>query len=225
MAGTCVGEHDGVRTLAFLLAVRPKPAPGALRRPAVIPNPLKIEALAPVHLQLYEAPTWPLEVCVVVALLFARSPCAFAGRSAMPARSPGPLVTFAVYIVFLCFRRRLLVAAVFWTTLIPVALMVSILRYQAVRHRHVSVAAAPRGHRPDRGGQRRLLRPVGVRVELLVAGLPPGWRLARARRRRCSPGFPRVLPADAPPPAAGGGQADVRPRRRSAPDWPSRLTQ
>ncbi|MEU4702180.1 sensor histidine kinase [Nonomuraea dietziae] len=116
-------------TLAFLLAVRPKPAPGGLRRPAVIPNPLKIEALAPVHLQLYEVAYLAMEVCVVVALIalgtrFRRA------DPAMRRQIAWPLVTFAVYIVFLLLGDDYWAPAVFWTALIPVALMVSILRYR-----------------------------------------------------------------------------------------------
>ncbi|MEU7895624.1 sensor histidine kinase [Nonomuraea sp. NPDC049152] len=116
-------------SLAFLLAVRPKPAPGALRRPAVIPNPLKIEALAPIHLQLYEAAYLAMEVCVVVAL-FALVARLRGGDPATRRQIAWPLVTFAVYIVFLLLGDDYWAPAVLWTALIPVAVMVSVLRYR-----------------------------------------------------------------------------------------------
>ncbi|WP_431899458.1 sensor histidine kinase [Nonomuraea sp. bgisy101] len=116
-------------TLAFLLAVRPKPPPAALPRPTVIPNPLKIEALAPVHAQLYEAAYLAMEVCVVVALLalvtrFRR------GDPATRRQIAWPLVAFAIYIVFLLLGDDYWAPAVVWTGLIPVAVMASVLRYR-----------------------------------------------------------------------------------------------
>ncbi|MEV2268817.1 sensor histidine kinase [Nonomuraea africana] len=115
--------------LAFLLAVRPKPGPGVPRRPAVMPNPLKIEALAPVHHQLYEAAYLAMEVCVVVALI-ALATRFRKGDPATRRQIAWPLVTFAVYIVFLLLGDDYWAPAVFWTGLIPVAVMVSVLRYR-----------------------------------------------------------------------------------------------
>ncbi|MGV9304039.1 sensor histidine kinase [Nonomuraea sp. NPDC003727] len=115
-------------TLALLLAVRPKPPPG-YDRPAVIPNPLKIEALAPVHAQLYVAVYVAMEVCVVLAMLslvmrFHR------GDPATRRQIAWPLVTFAIYVVFLLLGDDYWAPAVFWTGLIPVAMMASVLRYR-----------------------------------------------------------------------------------------------
>ncbi|MFE3450424.1 sensor histidine kinase [Nonomuraea sp. NPDC059194] len=115
--------------LAFLLAVRPKPHPGGPQRPAVIPNPLKIEALAEIHVQLYAAAYLAMEVCVVAAL-FALAVRFRRGDPATRRQIAWPLGAFAIYIVFLLLGDDYWAPAVLWTALIPVAVMASVLRYR-----------------------------------------------------------------------------------------------
>ncbi|GAA0415327.1 hypothetical protein Acor_59210 [Acrocarpospora corrugata] len=116
-------------TLAFLVVVRPYPQPGLIRRPAVLPNPLKIEALAPIHLQLYSSFYLLMQLCVVAALLALASRL----RGADPAtrrQIAWPLSAFAIYVVFLLLGDDYWLAGTLWTGLIPVAIMISVLRFR-----------------------------------------------------------------------------------------------
>ncbi|GIH25578.1 hypothetical protein Aph01nite_38880 [Acrocarpospora phusangensis] len=114
---------------AFLFTVRPVPVPLGRPRPAVIPNPLGWDLFGSFHDTLYNGVFVVMELCIVAALasftLRLRRSDPVTRRQIV-----WPLVTFALYVVFLLLGPDFWALAAFWTTLIPVAIMVSVLRYR-----------------------------------------------------------------------------------------------
>ncbi|MFF4778469.1 sensor histidine kinase [Microtetraspora fusca] len=125
-----------VATLAEIVVIvaRPTPDPARYRLPAVIPNPLAIEALAPYYDQVVSALAYAIAGCVVAALLS----LVLRLRGADPVtrrQIAWPLIAFAGYVVFYLPGLYLpgasmVVPASVWTAVIPLAIFFSALRYR-----------------------------------------------------------------------------------------------
>ncbi|MGI5490877.1 sensor histidine kinase [Microtetraspora malaysiensis] len=120
-----------VATLAEIVVIvaRPTPDPARYHLPAIIPNPLAIEALAPYYDQIVSALEYAIAVCVVAALLS----LVLRVRGADPVtrrQIAWPLIAFAGYVVFYLSGPSMVVPASVWTAVIPIAILFSALRYR-----------------------------------------------------------------------------------------------
>ncbi|GAA0983622.1 hypothetical protein GCM10009555_055760 [Acrocarpospora macrocephala] len=119
----------GAVVQAFLAITRPIPAPTGKPRPAVIPNPLAIDLFGSFHAELYMLVYVLMELCIVAALvsftLRLRRADAVTRR-----QIAWPLFTFAIYVVCLLLGPGFWLIGGLWTGLIPIAIMVSVLRYR-----------------------------------------------------------------------------------------------
>ncbi|GAA3146289.1 hypothetical protein GCM10010466_41640 [Planomonospora alba] len=114
---------------AIHLLLRPVPRADAYPWPEVIPNPLAVEALRPVHRVVQESVAIAVSVFVVLAVLS----LVVRLRRADPAgrrQIAWPLSAFALYAVFLIAGPDWWLAAVVSTALVPVAIAFSALRYR-----------------------------------------------------------------------------------------------
>ncbi|MFI6389803.1 sensor histidine kinase [Nonomuraea sp. NPDC050547] len=109
--------------------VRPTPPPQTLRWPAPIPNPLAIEALAPVDGLLRDV-TEVGTLAVVVAGLFSLALRARGADAALRRQLAWPLGAFALYVVCLLAGPAFWAACLVATALVPIAIVASVLRHQ-----------------------------------------------------------------------------------------------
>ncbi|MEV4896212.1 sensor histidine kinase [Nonomuraea sp. NPDC055795] len=109
--------------------VRPTPPPQTLRWPAPIPNPLAIEALAPIDGLLRDA-TEVGTLAVVVAGLFSLAWRARGADAALRRQLAWPLGAFALYVVCLLAGPAFWAACLVATALVPIAIVASVLRHQ-----------------------------------------------------------------------------------------------
>ncbi|WP_067183717.1 sensor histidine kinase [Microtetraspora niveoalba] len=121
----------GLATLAEIVVIvaRPTPDPARYRLPAVIPNPLAIEALAPYYAGILDVLAYTVQVCVVAALLS----LVLRLRRADPVtrrQIAWPLIAFAGYVAFYLPGMSTMVLATAWTAVIPIAILFSALRYR-----------------------------------------------------------------------------------------------
>ncbi|MBB5084201.1 sensor histidine kinase [Nonomuraea endophytica] len=109
--------------------VRPTPPPQTLHWPAVIPNPLAIEALAPVDGLLRDV-TEVGTLAVVVAGLFSLALRARGAGAALRRQLAWPLGAFALYVICLLAGPAFWAACLVATALVPIAIVASVLRHQ-----------------------------------------------------------------------------------------------
>ncbi|WP_214416343.1 sensor histidine kinase [Sphaerisporangium fuscum] len=107
--------------------VRPAPHPNP--RPALIPNPLAIEALRP-YGDVISAVAW-VGIIAAVALAMLSLVARF-HRSGPEGRRQiaWPLLAFAVYVLFLLFGPGMWPMAAVWAAVVPVAIAFSVMRYR-----------------------------------------------------------------------------------------------
>ncbi|MFI9560881.1 sensor histidine kinase [Nonomuraea endophytica] len=109
--------------------VRPTPPPQTLHWPAAIPNPLAIEALAPVDGLLRDA-TEVGTLAVVVAGLFSLALRARGADAPLRRQLAWPLGAFALYVICLLAGPAFWAACLVATALVPIAIVASVLRHQ-----------------------------------------------------------------------------------------------
>ncbi|MFI6294502.1 sensor histidine kinase [Nonomuraea sp. NPDC050790] len=106
-----------------------RPTPAARHWPAAIPNPLAIEALAPVD-GLLRAATEIGTLAVVVAGLFSLALRARGADAALRRQLAWPLGAFALYVVCLLAGPAFWAPCLVATALVPIAIVVSVLRHR-----------------------------------------------------------------------------------------------
>ncbi|GII60085.1 hypothetical protein Skr01_01700 [Sphaerisporangium krabiense] len=116
-------------TFTELFRAFTRPAPITTRLPALIPNPLAIEALRPYQAVISQV-AW---ICIYAAVVLALLSLALRFRHADPVtrrQIAWPLVALTGYVVFLLVGERVWFLAVMWAALVPVAIAFSVMRYR-----------------------------------------------------------------------------------------------